>query len=94
MHQRTDSAAYWFALKAPVDLSNHFPGPWAVRLSLKTNDIREANDKARALQAEWVDRFTSLRKADNPGRVTLSPALCAAIAAELRLFLTNSLGVR
>lgn len=84
VHQRTDSAVYWFALKAPVDLSHHFPGPWAVRQSLRTKDIREANDKARALQAEWADRFTSLRKADNPQPVDLSPALCTTIAAELR----------
>lgn len=84
VHQRTDSAVYWFALKAPVDLAHHFAGPWAVRQSLKTKDLREANDKARALQAEWADRFTNLRKADNPQPVDLSPALCATIAAEIR----------
>lgn len=84
VHQRTDSAVYWFALKAPVDLAHHFAGPWAVRRSLKTKDLREANDKARALQAEWADRFTNLRKADNPERVTLNPALASSIAAELR----------
>lgn len=84
VHQRTDSAVYLFALKAPVDLAHHFPGPWAVRQSLRTKDIREANAKARALQAEWSERFASLRRADNPQPVDLSPALCAAIAAELR----------
>lgn len=84
VHQRPDSAVYWFALRAPADLAHHYPSRWAVRQSLKTKDLRQANDKARALQAEWAERFASLRKADNPQPVDPSPALCATIAAELR----------
>lgn len=84
VHQRLDSAVYWFALRAPADLAHHYPSRWAVRQSLKTKDLRQANDKAKALQAEWAERFASLRKADNPQPVDLSPALCATIAAELR----------
>lgn len=84
VYQRTDSAVYWFALKAPADVSHHFSNQWAVRRSLKTRDLREANDKARALQAEWADKFAALRKADNPEKVTLNPALAGAVVAELR----------
>lgn len=84
VHLRPDSAVYWFALRAPADLAHHYPSRWAVRQSLKTKDLRQANDKAKALQAEWAERFASLRKADNPQPVDLSPALCATIAAELR----------
>lgn len=84
VHQRSDSAVFWFQLRAPVDLAHHYPSRWAVRQSLKTKDLRLANDKARALQAEWAERFASLRRADNPQPVELSPALCTTIAAELR----------
>lgn len=84
VHQRSDSAVYWFALRAPVDLAHHFPGPWAVRQSLRTKDLREANDKARQLQAQWAEKFGSLRRADKPQQATLTADLTQAVCAELR----------
>ena len=59
--RRSDSNLYQFGLRVPRDLLSHFPNAWAVRRSLGTADLREANDKARSLQAEWAARFESLR---------------------------------
>ena len=61
VHRRADSGIYQFGLRAPEDLRTHFPGGWAIRASLKTADLREANAKAKALQAEWAARFEALR---------------------------------
>ncbi|WP_375140720.1 DUF6538 domain-containing protein [Roseateles terrae] len=78
--RRSDSSVYWFCLRAPKDLREHFSRPWAIRISLQTTDLREANEKARKFQAEWAEKFARLRKASRPQPVALSPA----IAAELR----------
>ena len=61
VHPRTGTRKWQFVLKAPQDLLRHFPSGWAVRCSLGTADLREANDKAKALQAEWAARFEALR---------------------------------
>lgn len=61
VHRRADSGIYQFGLRAPVDLLTHFPSAWAVRCSLMTADLRQANAKAKELQAEWAGRFESLR---------------------------------
>lgn len=84
VYRRNDSAVWQFGLKPPKDLHHHFPGTWAVRCSLATSDLREANDRARELHAEWAARFAELRRRDNPQRVNPSPELSATIAAELR----------
>lgn len=50
-------------------------------MSLGTADLREANAKAAALQAEWLARFEEQRRALNPTKVaSLTPALGQAIA--------------
>lgn len=61
VYRRADSGTYQFGLRAPVDLRSHFPSAWAVRCSLGTSDLRKANEKANALQAEWAGRFELLR---------------------------------
>lgn len=61
VHRRPDSIIYQFGLRAPHDLLAHFPGGWAIRASLKTSDLKEANAKAKALHAEWDARFEALR---------------------------------
>ena len=61
VHRRADSGIYQFGLRAPKDLQAHFPSGWAVRASLNTADLRDANAKAKALQAEWSARFEALR---------------------------------
>lgn len=61
VHRRADSGIYQFGLRAPQDLLAHFPGGWAIRASLKTSDLKEANAKAKALHAEWDARFEALR---------------------------------
>jgi len=64
---------------------HHFDGkPWAVRRSLNTSDLRQANDKARMLQAEWSQRFADMRSQNNPVKVSLNAALVSTIAAEVR----------
>ena len=61
VHRRADSGIYQFGLRAPQDLLAHFPSGWAIRASLKTSDLKEANAKAKALHAEWDARFEALR---------------------------------
>lgn len=61
VQRRADSGIYQFGLRAPKDLLAHFPSGWAVRASLKTADLREANAKAKVLHAEWDARFQALR---------------------------------
>lgn len=81
MTRRKDSNVYQFGLLAPADLVARFPGKgpkrWAVRCSLGTADLREANDKARTLQAEWAARFDAMRNSTPP------PVDLAALRAEL-----------
>ena len=69
--RRADSNTYQFALRVPKDVQQHFPGPWAVRCSLGTADLQAANDKAKALHAEWAARFAALR-AGKPAPVDLA----------------------
>lgn len=62
MTRRPDSTVWGFVLRVPKALLHRFDGkPWAVRCSLATSDLRQANDKARALHAEWADRFAAMR---------------------------------
>ena len=61
VHRRSDSISYQSGLRAPKDLLAQFPGGWAIRASLNTSDLREANAKAKALHAEWDARFEALR---------------------------------
>ena len=84
VYSRSDSRAYQFGLKPPDDLRHHFPGDWAVRCSLRTSILADANAKAKALHAEWAEEFAALLKRDNPTAVDLSPALAAAIAEGVR----------
>ncbi len=71
VNKRRDSNTYQFILRAPKDLVQHFKSPWAVRCSLGTADLREANTKAKALHAEWAERFTAMRTG-KPARVDLA----------------------
>ncbi|MBG6078690.1 site-specific integrase [Rubrivivax gelatinosus] len=84
VYLRPDSQVYQFGLVPPQDLAHRFASRWAVRCSLRTKDLREANDKAKALHAEWAARFDAMRREENPQPVTPNPALSGAIAAELR----------
>lgn len=61
VHRRADANTYQFGLRVPKDLRDQFPGPWAVRCSLGTSSLREANDKAKAMQAEWALKFEAIR---------------------------------
>jgi integrase len=91
---RPGSNRLQFALPTPSDLSHHFPTQWAVRKSLGTSDIPEANRKARIWTAEWELRFEQLRRQDKPQQhtgpatyidslplVTLTPELIAEVTA-------------
>jgi integrase len=75
--KRTGTSRYHFVLRTPKDLLPHFKSPWAVRCSLGTADLREANDKAKSLHAKWAARFESLRSG-KPAPVNL-----AALRAKL-----------
>lgn len=84
VHLRPDSNRYQFGLKPPDELAHHFPGEWAVRLSLRTSDLSKANAMAKVLHAEWAQKFEALAKSENPVAVDLTPVLATAIAAEIR----------
>ena len=89
---RPDSTRWWFVLRTPQDLLHRFNGnPWAARCSLKTSDLREANSKARMLQAEWAQRFDAMLREDNPQQVDLNPALVAAIVSDDYAHLTPAI---
>jgi len=90
VHTRADSNIYQFGLKPPTDVRHHFRGYWAVRCSLKTADLRQANAKAAGLHAEWIARFDQLERADNPVHADLTPALLAVIAAEIRRWILQA----
>lgn len=83
--RRPDSAVWWFVLRAPKDLRHRFDGKaWAVRRSLGTSDLRQANEEAKALHAEWAQRFAAMRLEDTPQALKLSAALVASVVAEVR----------
>jgi hypothetical protein len=44
--RRDDSTTYQFGLRVPKDLAAQYSGDWAVRCSLKTANLREANEGA------------------------------------------------
>lgn len=68
-----------FALPVPSDLEGHFPTQWAVRKSLGTASIPEANKKARVWTAEWELKFEQLRRQDKPQQHAGTAAHIAAL---------------
>lgn len=66
VQRRKNSTVWQFGLRVPKDLQRQLPGEWAVRCSLKTSDLRQANDRARALQAEWAEKFAAMRSGRAP----------------------------
>lgn len=82
MTRRPDSTVWGFVLRAPQDLRHRFNGkPWAVRCSLATSDLRQANDKARALHAEWADRFAAMRREEHAQpAVQITPGMATLLA--------------
>ena len=74
VYRRTDFALWQFALSVPKDLLPGFEAiQWATRCSLGTADLRQANDKARALHAEWTARFAAMRSGIAPHVDPVSP---------------------
>jgi hypothetical protein len=62
-----------------------YPTQWAHRCSLDTADLREANDKASGLRAQWMARFAEQRRAQNPQTLqAVSPELAAVLAERIR----------
>lgn len=83
--KRPGSSLYSWGIKVPADLKGQYKGQWAYRGSLGTSDLREANEKASALQAEWLARFAEQRRALNPTKVeSVSADLAATLAARVR----------
>lgn len=83
--RRAGSSVWQWSIKVPADLQTQYPTQWAHRCSLGTTDLREANERASALQAKWTARFAEQRRALNPTRVEqVSPELAATLAARIR----------
>ncbi len=81
VHPRPRSSIWQWRIKVPADLASLYPSQWAHRVSLGTADLRDANEKASVLQAEWLARFKAQRKQLHPTKVAeLTPALAQAIA--------------
>jgi hypothetical protein len=82
--QRPGSTVWQWGIKVPTDLQGHYPTQWAHRCSLETADLREANEKASALQAQWLQRFAEQRRELNPQRVEkVTPDLAQTLAQRL-----------
>lgn len=81
--RRPDSNIYQFGLRVPQDLRGRFQTAWAVRCSLGTADLRQANDKAKALQAEWAVRFESMRSGKPAPASAVPPVNLAALRARM-----------
>lgn len=84
--KRTGTNRYHFVLRTPKDLLPYFKSPWAVRCSLGTADLREANDKAKLLHAKWAARFETLRSG-KPAPVNLSALRSKLLAHAEEIFL-------
>jgi hypothetical protein len=83
--KRPGSSVFQWGIKAPSDLRSLYATQWAHRCSLDTSDLREANERASKLQAEWFSRFAEQRRALNPTRVdNVSPELAATLAERVR----------
>jgi integrase len=86
--KRPGSAIWQWSQKVPDDLRQQYPTQWAHRCSLKTSDLREANELASRLHADWLDRFSAKRRELNPQRIEivtpeLSRMLAQRVAANL-----------
>lgn len=66
VYRRPRSANWQLRIKVPSDLTSLYPTEWACRVSLDTSDLREANEKAAKLWAEWTARFDEQRHSLNP----------------------------
>lgn len=88
MHKRAGSNVWQWCVKVPTDLRGQYETQWAHRCSLETTDLREANDRASKLHAEWRERFAAQRRALNPQRLDkvsaeLGQALAQRVTAKL-----------
>ena len=58
---------------------------WAHRVSLDTADLREANEKAAAIWADWLTKFDEQRKSLNTQRAdSISSELAKVLAQRVR----------
>jgi len=79
--RRPGSSIWQWGVKAPADLRVKYSTQWAHRCSLKTADLREANEKASTLQAQWLQRFAEQRRELNPQQVEkVTPDLAQTLA--------------
>ena len=58
VYKRANSALWQLRIRVPADLTSLYTTAWALRVSLGTSDLREANERAVALWDEW--RSTSV----------------------------------
>lgn len=72
-------------IKVPADLRGLYKTQWAHRRSLKTADVREANDRAALLRSEWLSRFALERAAiSSLPAESVSPELGKQLAERIR----------
>nr|WP_145545812.1 site-specific integrase [Variovorax boronicumulans] len=71
VHRRTGTTSLHYERRVPPDLKDHphskwHGKQWAVRQSLKTADMRQANEAARKLSVHWDELFQAERDRLNP----------------------------
>jgi integrase len=86
--KRPGSSAWHWGIKVPADLRNQYASQWAHRCSLETADLREANERASAKHALWLQQFADKRRELNPQRLDkvtpeLAQSLAQRVAVEL-----------
>jgi hypothetical protein len=81
VYRRPRSTNWQLRIKAPADLVSLYLTEWACRVSLETSDLREANENAAKLWAEWTTRFDEQRKALSPEKAErITPELAQVVA--------------
>lgn len=91
VHKRPGSVLWQWRIKPPTDLRHLYAAQWAHRCSLATADLREANDKAAQLRANWADRFARQRREANPQPIAvITPELGTTLVAGIRAMILGA----
>lgn len=81
VYRRPGSTRWQLRIKVPADLTSLYPTEWACRVSLETSELREANERAAKLWAEWTARFDEQRRELKPQEAErITPELAQVLA--------------
>jgi hypothetical protein len=69
-------------MKVPSELISQYPSEWVYRVSLDTADLREVNEKAAAIWADWLTKLDQQRQLLNTQRADSISSELAKVLAE------------